>query len=94
MPEVLVLDPLVKSTIKTTKMATNLRKNKYMGPAGDRPNASSDRNASKAMSESAPPSPNSSETDTSGLKSEILLALKSDISAVIKSELKDALAED
>ncbi|KAK2829723.1 hypothetical protein Q7C36_017713 [Tachysurus vachellii] len=32
--------------------------------------------------------------DTSGLKSEILLALKSDISTVIKSELKDALAED
>lgn len=75
-------------------MATNLRKYKYTGPAGDRLNASSDRNVSKAMSESAPPSPNPSEMDTSGLKSETLLALKSNISAVIKSELKDALAED
>ncbi|GAA6084906.1 uncharacterized protein LOC124626348 [Tachysurus ichikawai] len=75
-------------------MATNLRKYKYTGSAGDRPTASSDRNVSKARSDSAPPSPNPSEMDASGLKSEILLALKSDISAVIKSELKAALAED
>ncbi|GAA6107512.1 uncharacterized protein LOC124626348 [Tachysurus ichikawai] len=75
-------------------MTTNHRKYKYTGSAGDRPNASSDRNVSKARSESAPPSPNPSEMDTSGLMSGILLALKSDISVVIKSELKDALAED
>lgn len=32
--------------------------------------------------------------DISGLKSKIHLSLKADISAVIKSELKNALAED
>lgn len=32
--------------------------------------------------------------DASSLKSEILLSLKADISSVIKSELRNALAED
>lgn len=75
-------------------MATNLRKYKYTRHSNTRPNASSDQSIARSIGERTPPPADAGEMDIAGLKSEILLSLKADISAVIKSELKSALAED
>lgn len=75
-------------------MATNLRKYKYTGHYNTRPNASSDQSTAKGSGENTPPPADAREMDTAGLKAEIILSLKADIAAVIKSELKNALAED
>ncbi|KAK7896685.1 hypothetical protein WMY93_022010 [Mugilogobius chulae] len=99
-------------------MAANLRKYKYSGPAGSRPNTASDSSASK-KGNTAPPPPTPAATvgdvapaappesvspppdfvsdpedSVADFKTEVLLALKADISAVIKAEMKAAIAED
>lgn len=72
-------------------MASNLRKPKLTGQPNTGPSAAS----TTCSSERSPPSsPITPVVDTAALKSEILLSLKADISAVIKSELRKALAED
>lgn len=76
-------------------MAANLRKYKYAGPAGSRPNEASEQSSTKTPSGSASPSPKPSKADMmADLKAEVLLDIKADISAVIKKEIKEALAED
>ncbi len=75
-------------------MDTRLRKFKYTGSSNTRPNTSSDQSTAKSLAEVTPPSPTSGKMDAEGLKSEILLSLKTDISTVIKSELKNALSDD
>lgn len=75
-------------------MASNLRKYKFTGSPNTRPTASSDRIGSERPGGSSPSPPESGDMDTSALKSEILLSLKAEISAVIKTELKNALTED
>lgn len=75
-------------------MDTRLKKFKYTGTSKARPNTSSDQSADKSPAKVTPPSPAPREMDAEVLKSEILLSLKADISAVIKSELKNALADD
>lgn len=75
-------------------MATKLKKYKFTGSSNTRPNTSSDQSTAKSPAKETPPSPAAEEMDVAGLKSEILLSLKADISTVIKSELKNALADD
>jgi len=75
-------------------MASNLRKYKYTGPSNARPNTPSDRGGPERPGGASSSPPKSGVMDTSALKSEILLSLKEDISAVIKSEMKNALTED
>lgn len=75
-------------------MDTRLKKFKYTETSKTRPNTSSDQSAAKSPAKVTPPSPAPREMDVEVLKSEILLSLKADISAVIKSELKNALADD
>lgn len=75
-------------------MASNLRKYKFTGSANTRPNSSSDRGSSEHTGGSPPPPSPPGNLDTLALKSEILLSLKAEISAVIKMELKNALSED
>lgn len=75
-------------------MTSSLRKYKYTGSSGTRPNTSSGQSGGKSQERESSPSPGAGEMDISDLKSEILVSLKADISAVIKSELKNALAED
>lgn len=75
-------------------MDTRLKKFKYTETSKTRPNTSSDQSAAKSPAKATLPSPAPREMDVEVLKSEILLSLKADISAVIKSELKNALADD
>lgn len=77
-------------------MAANLRKYRFAGPQGSRPNTASDQSASKSpTSNTAPPSLNISKPETmADLKAEILLDLKADIAAAIRAEMKEALADD
>lgn len=63
-------------------MATNLRKYKYTGQASARPSASSTSSSTDASERSTPPPPDTPVMDAVALKSEILLSLKADISAV------------
>lgn len=72
-------------------MATNLRKFKYTGGA-NATSAPANRSSSKGCDELPPRHHNISDTDA--LRAEILHDLKADISTVIKSELKNALAVD
>lgn len=74
-------------------MERNLRKFKYTGPSTGPNVASNSRQASPTSLATTPPS-GSPVMDAEALKSEILLSLKADISEVIKSELKNALAAD
>lgn len=74
-------------------MASNLRKYKYDGPSNTRPNASAGQ-ATAGRCEKTPTSRPESKMDTAELKADILLSLRADIAGVIRSELKDALAED
>lgn len=74
-------------------MASNLRKYKYRGSCSSRPNTSSTQSSASDRAHS--PSPNSTDmTDMEELKSQILISLKADISAVIRTELKNSLADD
>lgn len=75
-------------------MAAKLRKFKYTGNPATRSNASSDRNANASPGKEGSHLPDSIEMDATDLKTEILLALKADISEVIKSEMKNALTDD
>ena len=75
-------------------MDTRLKKFRYTGSSKTRPNTSSDQSTAKSPVNVTPPSPASGEMYVEGLKSGILLSLKADIPSVIKSELKNALAED
>lgn len=76
----------------------NLRKFQYTGAANTRPNTAGSHTATNTAARASPPqlwSANAKpEMDAKSLKSEILLSLKTEISAVIKSEMKNALAND
>lgn len=74
-------------------MAFKLRKYKYTGPSGQRPDASS-AHADKASGSSLPRSQSGTAMEYEGLKLDILSSLKDDISTVTRSELKSAFAED
>ncbi|KAI4886249.1 hypothetical protein NFI96_009875 [Prochilodus magdalenae] len=73
-------------------MASKLRRYKYTGPTTTRPSATTDSRSTSASDRTTPPDALVMDAET--LKSEILLSLKADISTVIRSELKNALAED
>ncbi len=75
-------------------MATNLRKFKFTGEAKTRPNTASSHTTTATPAETSPPHAGKPEMDTESLKLEILLTLKTEISAVIKSELKSIFADD
>ncbi|KAL7401125.1 hypothetical protein ABVT39_023336 [Epinephelus coioides] len=76
-------------------MAANLRKYKYNRPSNTRPTAPSVQSSSADQEHAPnPPRMDSEEMGTEDLKSQILLSLKEDISAVISAELKNSLAED
>ncbi|KAL0185492.1 hypothetical protein M9458_021189 [Cirrhinus mrigala] len=79
-------------------MATNLRKFQYTGAANTRPNTAGSHTATNTAARASPPQLRSAnakpEMDAKSLKSEILLSLKTEISAVIKSEMKNTLADD
>lgn len=75
-------------------MAAKLWKFKYTGNPNTRPNASSDRSATPSPGKEDTHLPDSIVMDTTDLKTEVLLALKADISEVIKSEMKNALTDD
>ena len=79
-------------------MATNLQKFQYSGAANTRPNTARSQTATTTAPRASPPQLWSAsikpEMDAKSLKSEILLSLKTEISAVIKSEMKNALADD
>ncbi|KAI4882848.1 hypothetical protein NFI96_022071, partial [Prochilodus magdalenae] len=73
-------------------MASKLRRYKYTGPTTTRPSATTD---SSSMSDSDRTTPlDALVMDAEILKSEILLSLKAEISAVIKSVWKNTLTED
>lgn len=78
-------------------MATNLRKYKYTGPSGTRPEApeqSGSGNANRAATTTARQTmPEDKNMDTDALKMDIVSSLRADISLAIKEELKSALAE-
>lgn len=75
-------------------METRLNKFKYTGSSDTRPNTSWSSSTAKTPAKVTPPPPAPGKMDVAGLKSEILLSLKADISKVLKSELKNALADD
>ncbi|XP_046874005.1 uncharacterized protein LOC124466256 [Hypomesus transpacificus] len=76
-------------------MAEKLRKYQYDGSVDTRPNTAPPPSSTVTRSRVTPPASTSPEKmDAVALKSDILRTLKADISAVIKSELKNALAED
>lgn len=75
-------------------MAANLRKYKYTGPSSTRPHKASTSSPTVLPDPKSPPPPGNLGMDAEALKSDILLSLKADISAVIKLELKNALAGD
>ncbi|MEQ2238460.1 hypothetical protein ILYODFUR_033313 [Ilyodon furcidens] len=69
-----------------------MRKHKLVGSAAARPETASGQSTSNTGN-STPPSSTPSQADVLSWKSDILASIKTDISAVIKSEMKDALAE-
>lgn len=75
-------------------MATNLRKYKYCGSSTTRPKSTATSSPAGSPAEKTPPPPDSPVMDAVALKSEILLSLKADISEVIKTELKNVLADE
>ena len=76
-------------------MAEKLRKYQYDGSVDTRPNTAPTPSSTVTRSRVTPPASTSPEKmDAVALKSDIFRTLKADISAVIKSELKNALAED
>ena len=72
----------------------NLRKFKYTGSANNRPDTSSSHTAVGTPAKTSSPGSTTTKMDTESLKSEILLSLKTEISVVIKSDMRSALAED
>ena len=75
-------------------MATNLRKFKYTGSANNTPYTASSHTAAATPAKMSSPGSTTAKMDTESLKLEILLSLKTENSAVIKSEMRSALAED
>ena len=85
---------LMRTVYDEVQMETRLNKFKFSGSSNTRPNTSRDQSTAKIPAKVIPPSPVPDKMNVEGLKSEILLSLKADISTVLKSELKNALADD
>ena len=76
-------------------MAEKLRKYQYDGSLDTRPNTAPTPSSTVTRSRATPPASSSPEKmDAVALKSDILRSLKADISVVIKSKQKNALADD
>lgn len=78
--------------VVTTEMASKLRKYKYTGSSGKWPGASS-AHAKKVSGSSLCCLQSDTVMKYEGLKSDILSSLKNNISTIIRSELRCALAE-
>ncbi|ROI15648.1 hypothetical protein DPX16_20186 [Anabarilius grahami] len=74
-------------------MGSKLRKYKYSGSSSSRPNTSLTQNSASDRAHTPTP-PDMTASDKEELKSQILISLKADISAVIRTELKNSLADD
>lgn len=81
------------------RMASSLRKYKFSGSTAARPNTSSSQGSSDDRDVAPSHTQATSGTEPTGvdiadLKAEILVSLKSDITAVIREQLRNALSED
>lgn len=74
-------------------MAADLRKYKFTKSTKSRPSTASSASSAASPGSEPPPRQNSQEMDAETLKTDILLSLRADIAAVIKTELKSAFAE-
>ena len=75
----------------STFMATKLRKYKYSGSTSARPEATAVRGDKFSGEQTIEPEP---EMDSEGLKADIISSLKTDLSVIIRAELKNALTDD